>query len=50
MPSKQGVSHDIGDHEELPEMRVGKPVECHPLQPALAMPSWLDWRSGGPRG
>ena len=50
MPSQQGVRHDIGDHGELPETRVGKAVERRPLQPALAMPSLLDWRSGGPRG
>jgi hypothetical protein len=47
---KQGVRYGIGDHGELLVTRVGKAVEYHSLQPTLAVPSWLDLRSGGPRG
>jgi hypothetical protein len=46
---KQGVRYGVGDHGELLVTRVGKPVERLPLQQTLAVPSWLDVGSGGPR-
>jgi biotin-(acetyl-CoA carboxylase) ligase len=45
-----GVRHDIGDSGELLLSRAGRPVERHRLRPELPAPSWLDPRSGGPRG
>jgi biotin-(acetyl-CoA carboxylase) ligase len=47
---KSGVRHEIGDSGELLVTCIGKPVERHRLPPDLATPSWLDARSGGPRG
>jgi biotin-(acetyl-CoA carboxylase) ligase len=43
---RPGVSHEIGDNGDLVVRRIGKPLERHALKPKLAMPSWLDPRSG----
>jgi hypothetical protein len=44
-----GVSHKIGDNGDLVVRRIGKPLERHALKPKLAVPSWLDPRSGSVR-
>ena len=45
---EQGVRRDIDENGDLMVRRAGK-VERRPLVPALAVPSWLDPATGGPR-
>jgi len=45
-----GLRHDIDQNGDLLVRRMGKAqIERHSLVAALAMPSWLDPASGGPR-
>jgi hypothetical protein len=50
LPTEQGVRRDIDDNGDLLLRRMGKAeVERRSLLPALAVPSWLDPATGGPR-
>ena len=50
LPPEQGVRRDIDDNGDLLIRRMGKAdVERRPLLPVLAVPSWLDSATGGPR-
>lgn len=50
LPAEKGVRRDIDENGDLLVRRVGKAdVERRQLLPALAMPSWLDPATGGPR-
>ena len=48
LASEPGVRRDIDETGDLMVRRAGK-VERRPLVPALAVPSWLDPATGGPR-
>src|SRR5262249_15363885 len=51
LPPEQGVRRDIDENGDLLIRRMGKvDVERRALLPALAVPSWLDPATGGPRG
>ena len=45
---EKGAHRDIDENGDLMVRRAGK-VERRPLVPALAVPSWLDPATGGPR-
>ena len=48
--AEQGIRRDLDDNGDLLTRRVGKAVaERKPLLGALALPSWLDPKTGGPR-
>jgi len=50
LPLEQGVRRDIDDNGDLLVRRAGKvEVERRKLLPALAVPTWLDPKTGGPR-
>jgi hypothetical protein len=47
---EKGVRRDIDENGDLLVRRVGKvEVERRKLLPALAAPTWLDPKTGGPR-
>src|SRR5262249_59561806 len=47
---EKGARREIGDNGDLLVRRAGvDAVERRPLVPALARPSWLDPKTGGPR-
>jgi hypothetical protein len=48
--AEKGVRRDIDDNGDLLVRRMeSKEVERRALVPALAVPSWLDPQTGGPR-
>jgi hypothetical protein len=50
MPVEKGVRRDIDENGDLLVRRMGKTdVERRKLLPALAKPSWLDPKTGGPK-
>jgi biotin-(acetyl-CoA carboxylase) ligase len=49
LPTESGLRRDIEENGDLMLRRVGKPEQRMSLQSALAVPSWLDAKSGGPR-
>lgn len=50
LPMEKGVRRDIDDNGDMLVRHVGKTdVARRKLVPALAMPSWLDPKTGGPR-
>ncbi len=50
LAAEKGTRRDIDTNGDLLVRRMGKTeVERHPLVPALAHPSWLDPKTGGPR-
>jgi biotin-(acetyl-CoA carboxylase) ligase len=50
LAAEQGVRRDIDENGDLLVRRVGsKETERRALVPALAVPSWLDPQTGGPR-
>ena len=46
---REGVRHETGENGDLLVRCIGKPVERHRLKPKLAVPTWFDPQSGGPR-
>jgi hypothetical protein len=50
LPRQRGLGHKLDDNGDLLTRRVGKAnIEKKRLLPALAKPSWLDPKTGGPR-
>ena len=50
LAAEKGVRRDIDQNGDLLVRRMGKSdVERRPLVSALANPSWLDPKTGGPR-
>jgi biotin-(acetyl-CoA carboxylase) ligase len=45
----RGVRHDIDANGNFLSRTVGKPIQSRTLLSALAAPSWLDPKTGGPR-
>jgi hypothetical protein len=50
LAAEQGARRDIDHNGDLLVRHMGKTdIERCPLMPALAQPSWLDPKTGGPR-